>query len=41
MNPWQITEGQKGASEAYGAMRARLVAGKNATERLKQVLHQP
>lgn len=38
MNPWQITEGQKGASEAYASMRTNLVTGRDTTDRLKQAL---
>ena len=38
MNPWQITEGQKGASEAYAAMRVKLVAGRDTTDRLRKAL---
>lgn len=38
MSPWQITEGQKRASEAYKLVRLKLAASKEATDKLKEVL---
>ena len=38
MSPWQITEGQKRASEAYKLVRQKLAAGKEASDKLKEVL---
>ncbi|MEY4199041.1 MAG: hypothetical protein RLZZ265_781, partial [Verrucomicrobiota bacterium] len=38
MSPWQITEGQKRASEAYKLIRQKLAAGKEASDKLKEVI---
>ena len=36
ISPWQITEGQKRASEAYKLVRQKLAAGKEAADKLKE-----